>query len=58
MLLSARDRVVGYVPKVRVDVILDDAHALKLVDEIREAKVSFKGKAMYWLSAVEESGEL
>lgn len=58
MLLSARDRVVGYVPKVRVDVILDDAHAMKLVDEIREAKASFKGKALYWLSAVEDSGEL
>jgi len=58
VLLSARDRVVGYVPKVRVDVILEDAHALKLVDEIREAKPSFKGKSLYWISAVENSGEL
>jgi len=58
VLLSARDRVVGYVPKVRVDVILDDAHALQLVDEIREAKPSFKGKGLYWVSAVENSGEL
>ncbi len=58
VLLSARDRVVGYVPKVRVDVILDDQRALKLVDEIREAKALFKGKGLYWVSAVEESGEL
>lgn len=58
MLLSARDRVVGYVPKVRVDVILDDERALQLVDEICEAKPSFKGKGLYWVSAVEKSGEM
>ncbi len=58
VLLSARDRVVGYVPKVRVDVILDDERALKLVDEIREARPSFKGKGLFWISAVESSGEL
>ncbi len=58
VLLSARDRVVGYVPKVRVDVILDDERALQLVDEIREAKATFKGKGLYWVSAVEKSGEL
>ena len=58
VLLSARDRVVGYVPKVRVDVILDDERALKLVDEIREARSSFKGKGLFWISAVENSGVL
>ena len=58
MLLSARDRVVGYVPKVRVDVILEDERAISLLAEIRDSNISFKGKGMYWISAVETTGEL
>jgi nitrogen regulatory protein P-II 1 len=57
-LLSARDRVVGYVPKVRVDVILEDDRARTLLGEIRNSGVSFKGKGIYWINEVEEAGEL
>ena len=57
-LLSARDKVVGYVPKIRVDVILDDDRARTLLDEIRNSKISFKGKGMYWVTQIDESGEL
>jgi nitrogen regulatory protein P-II 1 len=56
--LSARDRVVGYVPKIRVDVILEDERALTLLDEIRHSQVSFNGKGMYWISEIEDAGEL
>jgi len=56
--LSARDKVVGYVPKVRVDVILEDDRARAVLDEIRNSKISFIGKGMYWITEVEESGEL
>jgi len=57
-LLSARDKVVGYVPKVRLDVILEDARALTLVDEIRDSKFSSMGKSLYWITELEASGEL
>ena len=57
-LLSARDRVVGYVPKVRVDIILEDERATSLLDEINQSNISFKGRGMYWISAIEKSGEL
>ena len=56
--LSARDKVVGYVPKVRVDVILEDARARTLLDELRGSKASCSGKGVYWISEVEEAGEL
>ena len=56
--LSARDKVVGYVPKVRVDVLLENVRAQTLLDEIRNSNISFKSKAMYWITEVEESGEL
>lgn len=56
--LSARDKVVGYVPKVRVDVILEDERARTFISEIQSSKISFKGKDMYWITKVEESGVL
>ena len=56
--LSARDKVVGYVPQVRVDVILEDARAKTLLDELRGSAISFAGKGIYWITEVDESGEL
>lgn len=55
--LSARDRVVGFVPQVRVDVITDDKRACSLLDEIRR-KCNFRGKGIYWITDVDEAGEL
>jgi nitrogen regulatory protein P-II 1 len=55
--LSARDRVVGYVPQVRVDVIIEDERARSLLDEIRSSS-TFGGKGLYWITDVEEAGEL
>jgi nitrogen regulatory protein P-II 1 len=56
--LSARDKVVGYVPQVRVDVILEDERATTLLDELRGSGISFCGKGVFWIMDVEESGEL
>jgi nitrogen regulatory protein P-II 1 len=55
--LSARDRVVGYVPQVRVDVIIENERARSLLDEIRSSR-AFGGKGLYWITDVEEAGEL
>lgn len=56
--LSPRDKVVGFVPQVRVDVILDDERARSLLEEIRGSQCRFKGRGIYWLTEVEESGIL
>ena len=56
--LSARDKVVGYVPQVRVDVILEDERATTLLDELRGSGISFCGKGVFWIMDVEDSGEL
>ena len=56
--LSARDRVVGYVPQIRVDMILEDDRARQLVNDLRNPQCAFKGKGIYWITNVEESGEL
>jgi nitrogen regulatory protein P-II 1 len=57
-LLSARDRVVGYVPKVRVDVIIEDELARTMLQEIRSSTIVFNGKGMYWITDIDESGVL
>lgn len=56
--LSARDRVVGYIPKVRLDVILDDTRAVTLLEEIRQSTFPCDGKNMYWITDLDESGQL
>ncbi len=54
--LTARDRVVGYVPKVRVDVIVDDPQIL--LDAVRQSAMSFKGKGIFWVTEIDAMGEL
>lgn len=56
--LSARDKVVGYVPQVRVDVIVDDARAETLLQEIRSTPCTFSGKGIYWITDLHANGEL
>jgi len=56
--LSARDKVVGYVPQVRVDVLLEDERAKTLLGELRSSGISFCGKGVYWIMDVVEAGEL
>lgn len=56
--LSARDKVVGYVPQVRVDVIIEDQRSHSLLEELRGLNCAFKGKGIYWITDIEDSGEL
>ena len=56
--LSARDRVVGYVPQVRMDVILEDNRAKTLLDELRDSGIAFCGRGTYWVTDVDEAGVL
>lgn len=56
--LSARDKVVGYVPQVRVDIIAEHSQVKYLLDELRSKHLSFNGQCFYWVTDVEESGEL
>lgn len=55
--LSARDRVVGYVPRVRVDMLLEDDEAAKVIDALH-TDGNFKGQGVYWVSPVEQMGRL
>ena len=57
--LSARDKVVGYSPRVRIDVVLTDDDLQPVLDALRDLKEQGLVKSSYyWVSPVEESGHL
>jgi len=56
--LSARDKVVGYTPRVRVDILLQDNDVDTVLDTLRNSTYGIKGQGIYWLTDVEQSGQL
>jgi len=54
-LLSERDKVVGYVPRIRVDILLDQS-ALEIVRKaLCSPKCGLVGRCRYWVTPVTES---
>jgi nitrogen regulatory protein P-II 1 len=56
--LSARDKVVGYTPRVRVDILLEDADVEKVLDALHATGNGGAGQGIYWVTMVEKSGRL
>ena len=56
--LSARDRVVGYTPHVRVDIVLDDKHVDRVLHALRESSCGVTGRGVYWVTSVNPFGRL
>ncbi len=56
--LSARDKVVGYTPRVRVDILLQDDDVQVVLDAVRSDVPGITGRCMYWVADVARWGEL
>lgn len=56
--LSARDKVVGHTPRIRVDILLEDTDVDVVLTMLREADDSITGQCVYWISPVEKGGHL
>ncbi len=56
--LSARDKVVGYVPRVRVDILLDDSQVEEVLEAVREQSKGDTQMGVFWVSEVQNSGRL
>ena len=54
--LSARDRVVGFVPRVRIDILLADKEVDKVVSALSAPGAALSGHGTYWVSPVERDG--
>ena len=56
--LSARDRVVGYTPQVRVDILLEDGDVEVVLQALRAAECGLAGRGIFWITPVEQRGRL
>lgn len=56
--LSARDRVVGYTPHVRVDIVLNDKDVDKVLEALRGSNCGVTGRGIYWVTDVDRQGRL
>lgn len=56
--LSARDRVIGYTPHVRVDILLKDEDVDDVLQALRAADCGLSGRCIYQVTAVEKHGAL
>lgn len=56
--LSARDKVVGYTPRVRVDILLEEKDVDSVLEALRSSINGIEDQGIYWVTAVEQSGRL
>lgn len=56
--LSPRDKVVGYVPQVRVEILLEDADVAPVLETLRCADCGLVGSCVYWVLPVEHYGQM
>lgn len=60
--LSVRDRVVGYVPRVRVDIVLEDVYTDGVIKTLREGFLSDDANrariGIWFVTDIQDYGEL
>ena len=56
--LRARDRVVGYVPHVRVDLLLEDRDVETVLKALHASDCGVAGRGVYWVTHLERQGQL
>ncbi len=56
--LSARDTVVGHVPRIRVDILLEDTDVNAVVAKLCDKDNNITGQGLYWVTPVEQRGHL
>jgi len=57
-LVSTGDLVLGYVPRVRIEVILEDSLIEAVLKAVREPTRGLAGLGIYWITPVESEGSL
>ncbi len=56
--LSDRDKVVGYTPRVRVDILLEDKDVAPVLTALRKSNIGLNKQGIYWITTVEEFNQL
>lgn len=57
-LLSLRDQVVGYIPHVRVDILLDDTAVDEVLLALQQRQSGVAGLGIFWVTDISRQGRL
>ncbi|PIP03107.1 MAG: DUF3240 domain-containing protein [Zetaproteobacteria bacterium CG12_big_fil_rev_8_21_14_0_65_54_13] len=56
--LSSRDRVVGYTPRIKVEILLADEDVEPVLSCLRDAMIHERNQGLYWVCPVDSTGRL
>ena len=56
--ISPGDRVVGYIPRVRIDLAVNDHDVQTVMNKLRAAESQVVGRGVFWITTIEEEGLL
>lgn len=56
--LSARDEVVGYAPRIRIELLLEDKDVENVLAVLGDKENNIAGQGIYWITSVEKGGHL
>lgn len=56
--LSNRDRVVGYTPRIKVEILLLDDDVEPVLQRLRESMKHGRNQGIYWVAPIEATGQL
>lgn len=56
--LAAHDAAVGFVPRIRTDLFLQDADVEGVLEKIATAGIGISGQGFYWVTPAENGGHL
>ena len=56
--LMAHDKAVGYIPRIRTDLLLEDANVDSILHNITNSSLDLSGQGFYWVTPAEKGGHL
>jgi nitrogen regulatory protein P-II 1 len=56
--LSARDKVVGFAPRIHTELLLEDNDVDTVLATLRDKEHNIAGQGIYWVTSVEKGGHL
>jgi nitrogen regulatory protein PII len=56
--ISPGDRVVGYIPRVRIDRTVNDPDVTTVMTKLRATESQVSGLGIYWITPIEDEGIL
>jgi len=55
---SAHDVAVGYIPRIRTDILLNDEDVDTVLAALRSKEIGLIGQSFYWVSDADKGGQL